>query len=450
MELTQFKELLFQAGEKAGFEEMELYYANGEKFSTKVYNGEVDSYTLATDAGLSFRGLINGQMGYAYTEKIDHSSVQLLVDGAKENAFILDTEDHEDLYSGADSYPALDLFADELENVSPSTKIDFLKEVEKACFARSNKVSSVNYCMLQSFSSDKRIANSKGLDVMDRGNGIFVFVSVVVKDNEDIKSAQKLAISRDFSAFEAEKIANVAVDEALSYLGAESVKSGYYPVIFKNKAAAALLQTFVGSFSADNVHKGKSRLANKVGEKIAGKNITIIDNPHDTKGFSSRSFDSEGVPTKPLHVLEEGVLKTYLHNRKTAKKDGVSSTGHASKASYKGTIGISPSNLYIKAGEESFDHIVSNSKEAIVITSLQGLHSGANPISGDFSLAAHGYLVKNGKILRPVNQITVAGNFFSLLNDVESVGNDLETELPSGGAIGSPSLKVSKLSVGGK
>ncbi|MBM7094398.1 TldD/PmbA family protein [Bacillus sp. H-16] len=450
MEMTAFKERLFKAGSKAGFEEMELYYVNGEKFSTKVYENEVDSYTVANDGGLSFRGLIDGQMGYAYTEKIDETSIDLLVQEAKENLGILDTEDREDLFEGSSSYPQLDLYAEKLEQITPQEKIAFLKELEKACKDQSEKVSSVNYCMLQSFASEKRIANSKGLDVQNKGNAVYVFVSVVVKEKEDIKSAQTLKVSRDFSKFDAGKIAEEVVAEALSYLGAEPVKSGQYPVIFKNKAAASLFQTFVGSFSAENVQKGKSRLAGKLGEKVAGENITVIDNPHDEKRFSSRSFDSEGVPTKPLNVIENGVLQTFLHNRKTAKKDGVSPTGHASKASYKGTIGISPSNMTIKAGKKSYDDLISESQEAVVITDLQGLHSGANPISGDFSLAAHGYLVKAGKIVRPVNQITVAGNFFTLLQQMEEVGSDLEIELPSGGSIGSPSLKVANLSIGGK
>ncbi|WP_084031570.1 TldD/PmbA family protein [Anaerobacillus arseniciselenatis] len=450
MDILTFKENLFVKGAELGFSDMELYFQKNGKFSTKIFKGDVDSYNIAIDGGVSFRGIFEGKMGYAYTEKIDEESISFLVKEAKENLAMIDSEDPEVIFAGSEHYDELDLYSEELASVSNEDKIELLKKVEAECFALSEKISSVNYCLLESHDSEKMIANTKGLEKREKGNVVYIFVSVVAKEGEDIKSASKLVLTRDFSAFDPKAIAKEVVEEALSTLGATSIKSGDYPVILKNKAAASLLQVFSTAFSADNVQKGKSRLANKLEEAIGNSLITIVDDPFKEDGFMSRSFDSEGVATKRLNVVEHGVLKTYLHNLKTAAKDNVASTGHGTKGSYKGTITVAPSNLFIEPGEKSYDEMIAGEEEAVIITDLQGLHSGANAISGDFSLAANGYLVKGGKIERPINQITVAGNFFTMLEEVEVVGGDLKFALPAGGYVGSPSLKVKSLAVAGE
>ncbi|RXI97753.1 TldD/PmbA family protein [Anaerobacillus alkaliphilus] len=450
MDLLIFKESLFAKGEEFGFSDMELYYQSNGKFSTKVFKGEIDSYNLAVEGGVSFRGIFNGQMGYSYTEKIDEGAILFLLEEAKENVTIIDSEESEVIFGGSEQYEDINLYSKELASVSTEEKIDLLKQIEAECFALSDKVASVNYCLLESHDTEKLIANTKGLEKYEKGNVIYTYISVVVKDKEDIKTAGKLILTRDFSTIEPVTLAKEIVTEALSTLGATSIASKEYPVILKNTAAASMLQVFTQAFSADNVHKGKSRLANKLDTVIANPLVTIIDDPFLKEGFMSRSFDSEGVATQRLQIVENGVLKTYLHNLKTATKDNVQSTGHATKSSYKGTIMVAPSNMFIKPGELSYEDLLEREEEALIITDVQGLHSGANSISGDFSLAANGYLVKGGKIERPVNQITIAGNFFTMLEQVEAIASDLEFGFPMGGYVGSPSLKIKGLAVAGE
>lgn len=167
-------------------------------------------------------------------------------------------------------------------------------------------------------------------------------------------------------------------------------------------------------------------------------------------GLASRSFDGEGVACKYKKVIDKGVLKTYLHNLKTARKDGVETTGNASKGSYKSSISIAPSNFYVEKGEKTLEEIIKSSDKAIMITELQGLHSGLNSVSGDFSLAALGYLIEEGKIVRPVEQIIVSGNYFEMIKNIEEVGSDLKFGLPGEAYIGSPSLKVKSLAIAGE
>ncbi|MCL2286171.1 MAG: TldD/PmbA family protein, partial [Firmicutes bacterium] len=160
-------------------------------------------------------------------------------------------------------------------------------------------------------------------------------------------------------------------------------------------------------------------------------------------------FDAEGVATQNKAIIENGVLKTLLYNTKSAEKDGVKSTGNASKAGFGGAIGTGTTNYYLVPGEKSYDELVQGLEKGVIITEMAGLHSGVNAVSGDFSVSAEGYFVENGKIVKPVEQITVAGNFYELLKNIETVGSDLRFHSLGSGGIGMPSVLVNGLSIAG-
>lgn len=441
---------LFDKGKIAGFSDMEVYISRNKKLDLRVFNEEIDSYSIAEDQGLSFRGLFNGKMGYSYTEKIDESSVKLLVNEAIENAKVIDSEDEEYIFEGSKEYKEVNCYNDELENVPNEKKIKFAIDLEKEAKTQHEKVKAVNYCLYSEGYNHSILANTKGLDLEDKSNLAFTYVSVMVKDGDDVKTAGKYTVSNDFLKFDARKLAGEAVEEAVSMLGAETIESKSYPVILRNNVSAEILEAFSSIFSAENVQKDLSLLKGKLNEKVAVENITLIDDPFMENGVSSRSFDGEGVATEYKKVVDKGVLKTYLYNMKSAKKDNKKSTGNAHKPSYKSSIGTAPSNMYFENGNTSYDDMLKSLHDGILIIDVAGLHSGLNPVSGDFSLSAHGYYIKDGKIDRPVNQITIAGNYFDLLNNIETIGDDLKFTLPSGGYFGSPSLKIASLNISGK
>jgi PmbA protein len=215
-------------------------------------------------------------------------------------------------------------------------------------------------------------------------------------------------------------------------------------------AASSLLSTFADVFSADAAQKGLSLLARREGEQIAAACVSLIDDPFHEKGMSGKPFDAEGVATQKKALIEGGQLKTLLHNLKTAHKQGVQTTANASKGSYAAPVAVAPSNLFFAPGEKTPEEILEAVGDGLLITEFEGMHAGANTITGDFSLGAKGYKVEGGKKTSAVNQITVAGNFFGLLSDIEAFGADLTFE-PSGGAsaFGSPTALVKALSVAG-
>lgn len=445
MDILKFKEQVFVEGEKLGFSALEVYYEKSDSFSCNIYKGEIDKYESSTVNGVSVRGFYKGKMGYAYTEKLDEESITFLLTNAKENALLIE-EEGEKLFTEKATYMEKDFYSPAIEDVTTEEKISFLKEVEKKILAYDKRVVQANHVSLRDEISEKALFHHDGLALQDRNNFLYVMFSVMVKDGEEVKSGFHFKVTKDFHTLNSDELAKETVEKALGFLGGKTYPNKNYPVILKNSAAAQLLATFTSAFSADAVQKGQSRLKDKIGEQIAASCVTLVDNPFLEDGMGSGTFDSEGVPTKKHAIVENGQLKTYFHNLKTAEKDGVQSTGHGYKPSYKGTIGVSPSNFFVEKSDESYESLYSELEEGVIITDLAGLHSGANQISGDFSLAAEGYFVKDGKIVGPTNQMTVAGNFFDLLKDVEKVGRDLEFS-PMGGYIGSPSLKIKSLAV---
>lgn len=447
MENKALIEELLEKGKQEGFEDMEVYIQGSSSMDIKVFKGELDKYTIADGEGMSFRGVYNGNMGYAYSEKVDSSSVDMLIEGAKQNASVIEDEDKEFIFGGSESYREVESYNPELEKVDTSKKIDFAMELEREALSLDERVESVSTCLYGESSGYSVLVNSKGLVLEDRSNMAYGYISVKVKDGDDIKTADRYVLSNDFTVFNVSELAKEAVDEAISMIGAKSVESGDYEIVLRNDVAASFIDSFEGIFSAEAVQKDLSLLKGKLGEQIAVPELTIVDDPFLENGMGSTGFDSEGVATVYKKLIENGVLKTYLHSLKTAKKDGVEPTGNGFKG-YKSSISIAPTNFYVENGTHSFEDIIKSVKRGILVIDLQGLHSGLNSVSGDFSLSAYGYLVENGEISRPVNQITVAGNFYKLIKEIEMIGNDLEFILP--GNIGSPSIKIKSLSVAGE
>jgi PmbA protein len=239
-----------------------------------------------------------------------------------------------------------------------------------------------------------------------------------------------------------------AVKSAIAKLGGEPVPTGKYPVVFDPEAMSDLLSTFSSVFSAENARKGLSKLAGKEGENIAAPGITLVDDPAHPGSYLQRSFDAEDSPAYRKNIIEKGRLNTLLYDLKNAALAGKETTGNASKANYDSPVGIRPFTLYLEAGECSEEALLKQAGNGVYINSLGGLHAGANPVSGDFSLQSAGFLIEDGKKTRRVKSFTVAGNFYELLQNIVCVADDLE--FPGMGTVGSPSVLVEGLSIAGK
>lgn len=446
MNIQEFQKELFEKGKDEGFSEMEIYYSSSKALSISVHKSEIDEYTIMEQGGVSLRGLYNGQMGYAFAEKIDRDSITLLLEEAKSNAEILEEEDSEDLFEGSKEYIPTRPYFESLAEVPADKLIEAALEMERTAYELDKRVSNVNYCGVSKNTGEVLIANTKGLNCYSKFARVSGSIYILATDGESTASGGDFGFTlTDFSEIDFKEVARKGVEEAVSKLNAESIETGEYPVIFRYDTATELLGSYAELFSAESVQQGFSKLKGKLNEQIAGENITFVDDPTMEGVIGYASFDSEGFATKRKEIVKNGQLKTFLHNRKTAKKDGVESTGNAAKGGYRGTLGVGTYNFYLEPGSSTRDEMIAKTERGILIVELQGMNVGVNTISGDFSAAAIGFLIENGQITRPVDQFTVAGNYFDLLYNIEEIGNDLRFN----GGISIPSLKVKRLSISG-
>lgn len=446
MDIQEFQKKVFEQGQEHHFREMELFYSSTKSTSVKVADGEVKSYSITEQGGISFRGIYQNKMGYSFTEKFDDQSIKLLVMEAMENAQVIEMDDQEELFSGAAHYESLNRHSNDIVNVSPQDLIAAAFEMENTALAADVCVKKVIQSSVAKTEGEIIIANTKGLHCHGKYTNLSAGIYLMASDGEQTTTGGEYDFTlKNPKKLDVKKIAETAAQEAISKLGAGSIETGNYPIIFRYDTATQLINSFISVFSGQVVEKGFSRLQGKLGEKIAGNNITLIDDPLQEETPGGAAFDAEGYPTKKLPLIKDGILLSFMHNRKTAKKAGTVSTGHGAKSGYSGVVSVGPHNVYLEPGQTSLADLIGKTNHGILIVELQGTNAGINTVSGDFSLSAIGFLIEDGKQGRPVNQITVSGNLYELLYQVEELGNDVSIK----GTVSSPSIKVRSLTIAG-
>ena len=441
----------FEMAKKAGFSDAECYFQKGKSFDVRIFKGEVAQYKNAYSQGLCFRGTYGGNMGYASTEKTDDDVLNFLIKSARENAENIEEEEQERLYPGDTHYPSdPNSYNHALDAVSVSEKIAMAKELEKVAYSLDKRVVSVDYCILGNGSGELNLSNSLGLNLAHKKNIAYAYVNARVEEAGMVKTAGETWYGKHFDQFSPEELARAAVEKAVSYLNAKRIKTGCYPVVINNRMAIQLFSVYVGNFFAEKVQKGFSLLKGRLGESIASTSVTLRDDGICERSMGSTSFDSEGVATQNKVLIENGRLLQYLHNTKSAAKDNVRPTGNGFKAGFSGTIGTAATNFYVMPSLSTSQQLLEEMQTGVLITELTGLHAGTNPISGEFSLSASGFWVEGGQLRHALEQMTMAGNFYTLLKQIDMVGNDLYFDMPtSGGTIGMPSMLVRDLDFSG-
>jgi PmbA protein len=435
----------FALAKEKGLEALELYVSRKYALSFSLFHGEVDSYSLEDAQGLSARGIYNGKIGYANTEKFDKSTASFVVDRVIDTAKAVDKDDPAILFPGSPKYRRANVYNPDIRLLAVDRKLAHLHEIEKKLKDADPRIVEVEAVSYSESEEAVELLNSYGLNLKNKSNYFYYYASVLVKDGEAMRSAYKIHLSKDPGDFVIDKFVKTIVDEALGKIGASSLPSKKYPVILAPRVGASLLEAYLSGASAEEVQKKSSLLAGKLHQLVASKKLSVIEAPL-TKNCFFRYFDDEGVATYNKPIIAKGMLETYFYNLLTAHKDGTKTTGNGYRYGG-GKISTHYVNLVIKPGRKSQEELIAKLKEGLLIQEVQGLHSGLNPQSGNFSLQASGFLIENGKISRPVNLITVAGNLKDLFLDVVEVGSDSELQLSS---VTAPSLLIKKLAIAGQ
>lgn len=448
MEYKEFKELVVAKAESMGITEFELYYQGAESVSVKIFRDTVDEFAASKEGGVCFRCIANGKMGYASTEELSAEQAAFIVERAYDNAIVLETEEPVFLAPGGQTYLPLERKTYDL----PGTEqlLSTALQTQRELYAAAPAVVDGSSTRAIAESSIIAISNSKGLDV-SYDNNLFALMAMAVVEKEGEKANDYCIKTGAMDTLDTKAITREAAQKALNGLDCDVAPTGSYPVVFSPKAVAGLLSVFSSVFSSEAAQKGLSRLAGKEGEAIAAACVTVVDDPFCELSPQPMPFDAEGSPTYKKNVIEAGLLKTLLYNLKTANIAGKQTTGNAAKAGYDASIGLQPFTMYFAPGTLTEEELLEKAGQGVYIHDLQGLHAGASPVTGDFSLQSAGFMIENGKLGKPVKSFTVAGNFYEMLQNITALSDTLEIPDATGKtAFGGPCILVEGLSIAGK
>lgn len=439
-------EQIIKRGLELGLEAVEVYASTTESNSLKLDEGKLESYSMKELFNVSIRGLKNGKMASVTTESLDDDIVEPLLQVLANNVDALDAMEPEFMFEGGSVYQPVEELSADYKSHTVAEKVALLKKLESDCLAVSDKIVKVGYCQYSETSQKVQLINSKGLNLSRAHSYMSTFVGPLAAQDGQTAVGISGDINTEFDKIETERMVAEATKAALDQLGAGSIETGKYPVVFKRDVASEILSAFSSVFLGDSALRRMTILTDKVGQKVFGENITIHDDPFCDIALVKSSFDDEGVPCTAKKVVENGVFNGFMHTLKTANFFGQKPTGNGFKAGG-GAISAQPTNLYLEQGELSKDEIIASVENGIFVTEVGGLHAGLNPISGDFNVQATGFVIKNGQIDRPITLFVVSGNFYEMMNNVELIGNDIEKRFVG---VASPTLKIKSLAISGK
>ena len=423
----------------------EVFLRDAQSGTVDTKDGAIESVIARGERGLGVRVLDGERMGFAHASDLAEPGIEAVVEQARRMARI--TEPDPDLRIATTPLKVADLaiYHAGLETRPLSERGAIALAVEKAAREADKRVTHFRKTSYSDSEVSTIIATTTGIRASYRESFCGASTSPVASSDGERQIGYHGEAARQLKDLDPAKIGVRAAQRATEKLGARPFPTQKLPVVLDPWMSMSLLGAISPLFSADNVLKGRSLFAGKVGQKVANERITIVDDARRSGGLRSAPFDGEGIATTTRTLVEKGVLRGYLMNQKTARKMNSSSTGNARRGSYASPSRIGPSNFYVEAGTDDPTASVARLDRALRITSLLNLHT-IDPVSGEFSLGATGTYLEKGAAVHPVQGITIAGNLTHLLSAITTVGSDL-TFGPGG--IGSPTLVVAELSIGG-
>lgn len=420
----------------ARFGEAEVLLESSKNYALSVYEGDFETIEISEVGGISLRVLHHQKMGMSYSEKVSEDVVELLIEQA---AMSLEHSPR-----GAE----LPFLAGEEKSFGEAFSFDLeryredLLKTEAFIYEKSPDIKSCEV-KLQSVMVTKQLKNSKGIDFKETSGGGIVYAQVVINHDEGMEMGFDFQSLEDFSP---EVLSEGAYRDALDGIGASSIPSKKMDLIIRGDTFGMLLSAFSSIFSAEQNQKDMSVLKGRLGETISSPVLTLLDDARYEGSLIKRYFDSEGVETRNYPLIEEGVFKGFLQSRKTAEKEGSVPTGHGYRPP-NGAVHVSATTLVVKPGESSVSELLEALGDGLYIRDFQAYHSGVNPVSGDFSLPAKAFLVEDGRLSRPVNQVMVSGNILDVFRNLSMVANKTKNAMMRAF---SPDVLIKDLTVSGE
>jgi PmbA protein len=435
---------------KGGATAAECVVREGDEFSTTVRLGQVETLKESGSRAIGVRVFFGQRAASTYSSDFSAAGIERMLKSALELAKICS----EDPFAGIPEAAKLgslagdlDLYHEDVYSLPGAERIDYARRAEKAALDADPRIKNSDGGSFDAATGRKVLANSHGF-VGEYRRSYCSVSAVPIAQNEGEQGGMQrdfwYSVARSLARLDsAEAVGKEAARRTLRRLGARRVKTAHVPVVLDPMVATSMLEHIFEGVNGDSVYRGASFLAGKLGETIAGANVTVVDDGTMIGGFGTTPFDGEGIPTRRTVVIENGVLQSYLLNSYTAKKLGLETTANASRG-LAGTPGIGPGNYFLQPGKKTPQQIIGDIKDGLYVTEFLG--HGANLVTGDYSRGASGMWIVNGELAYPVEEITVAGNLKEMFRNISEIASDLEFR----GSVASPTIRIDGLTVGGE
>ena len=450
-EKTELKEIAADVVRRAmagGATAAEAVVREGTEFSTVVRLGQVETLKEAGSRAIGVRVFFGQRAASTYSSDFSSAALDHMVSSALQLAKV----SSEDPYAGipeAGQLGALggdlDLYYEDVFSLSTEDRIAYARRCEKAAMDVDARIRNSEGGSFDAATGHKVLANSHGF-VGEYRRSYCSVAAVPIAQAEDgaMQRDYWYSVARSLSRLESpEQVGRIAAERTLRRLGARKVKTAKVPVVLDPMISRSMLDHIFEGVNGDSVYRGASFLAGKLGQKVAGENVTIVDDGTMPGGFGTSPFDGEGVPTRRTVVVDRGTLNSYVLNTYTAKKLGLQTTGNAARG-LAGNPGIGPGNFFLQPGSRTPKQMLADIDEGLYVTEFLGF--GVNMVTGDYSRGASGMWISKGELAYPVEEITVAGNLKEVFFNISEIGNDLEFR----GAVACPTIRIDGMTVAGE
>ena len=432
-------------------EEMEVFISRGVETEVQAYQGEIENLSSSSSAEIGIRILVDGpqgaRVGSAYAGSLDDEAITEAIENARDNARFA-TEDEFVAFARPDGVAAvsLSLCDPSVTSTSMDDKVAMAIELEARVRSGDKRIRQVDSANYSDYLADAAIVTTTGISAALERSGAYLSVEAIASDGDEDQTGWGLSVGRAPGELSIESAAVDAIRRATRMLGAVKAPSSKGVAVFDPRTAATLWSIMGGALSGDAVVRGRSFFAGRLDEMVASPLVTLIDDPTDARHFAASPFDSEGLASRRNELITQGRLHQFVYDTVSGRRAGTASTGNAVRGGVSGSPSAGCRALQLMPGDYDQDEIFRRVGQGIFVESLTGVHSGVNPISGDFSVGITGLMIRDGVLAEPIREVTIASTLQRMLLDVIYVGNDVEW-LP--GTTAGSTLAIDAISLSG-
>jgi len=424
-------ELLDTAKRVAGWakdgEQVEVFIVRERDTEVRAYNGEVESLTASESHGIGVRVVSGSRQGYAYAGALDESLLAETLAEARDNAGFAQPDEFNGVAVADGVAPVdVDLYRSDLADLSTDDKVAMAIELERATLAADPRIVGIESAEFVDSIYESAVATNTGIASSTRETGCYLSTYALAEADGETQTGFGFSVGRSPAELDISVAAADAAVRATRLLGAVKAPTTRLTVVLDPWVTAQLLGIIGHTLTGDAVLKGRSLFAERMGEEVASTSITLVDDPTDPAAFTASVVDGEGLSTRATTLIDGGVLGAFLHNSYSGRRSGTASTGSAVRPGFKGAPSVGAQALRIVPGSRNPADLIADVDNGLLVQEVSGLHSGVNPVSGDFSTGAEGVMIRGGELAEPIREVTIASTLQRLLHDVIEVGNDLE------------------------